>query len=162
MPPPVSKKMTDNYKKSKETRALQKVEALDLRLSGKSFAEIAQALDVSESSARNYVKHQLEKMTLPEELELLRAEHLARYSSIIKSHWSDAENDVVSADLILKVMRQVENLFGIAAPKRVSVDAKLEHNHISTIDQIDDRLDSILSEIASREIEDAEIVEDEE
>lgn len=146
--------MTDNnYNKLPEVRRLQQVKALDMRLDGAQFTEIAEALGVSATSARNYVAAELERRADPTFIEAKIVEHQARYDSIIADHWEKAKTNEAAAYLVLNTMARQEKLLGLAAANKIEVSV--------TNEKPKDELEALLNSVYSRAIEVEQIEEGE-
>ncbi len=98
---------------------LNRVKALELKLAGASYRDIAKALDVSVSTAHGYIASEMEEVrelnrAMAVELKQLS---LARINKMRLSLWSKRENPRV-ADTLIRLEEREARLMGYDAPVR--------------------------------------------
>lgn len=97
--------------------------ALNLRLAGLTYREIADREDVSVRTAYNDVQAAL-KLTLQEPADSVRAQELARLDRMQRSVWPQVlSGDVKAGEYLLKVMDRRARLLGLDAPRRIDITA---------------------------------------
>ena len=102
-------------------------QAVDMRLEGKTFRQIAEALGyASDGAAYNAVRHLLEKATVERADELRRVDG-ARLENLLGAIWARASaGDLDAIDSVLKILQQRARLFGLNKPVEVSVSGEVQ------------------------------------
>jgi len=99
----------------------RRVQALDLRLAGASYRQIAFALGVGVKTAWQDVNRALQEY-LTEPVEQIRAAEIARLDRLLMAYWQKAlGGDESAAYLFLAIMDRRARLLGLDAPKRIDV-----------------------------------------
>ena len=109
--------------------------ALQLRMAGRTWQEIADALEYkSHASAIAAVESAL-KRTLRPPAEQFRALTLERLTMILQVWWPALlQRDEKAADIVLKTNRQISDLLGLNAP--VKVEMKVEHMNTVILEMV--------------------------
>lgn len=88
-------------------------EALDYRLAGNSYRDIAQEMRISVSTAHTYIQDALKEITREKAEEVLKMQ-LARYDQLLAAYYTPAlENDYIAADKTLQILARIDRLNGI-------------------------------------------------
>ena len=91
-------------------------EALDYRLQGYTYRQIAEAMRISVSTAHHYIRDALDAIPR-DNAEAVLAMHLEQYSMIVQSFFPAAlQGDGFSADRVMSAMRNIERLQGVDSP----------------------------------------------
>lgn len=109
------------------TRQQRRVEALNLRIKGHTYREIAEALQVSTKSAYFDVQEALRYLAKFERVlaEDVRAMHLARLDALTTFLWPAAEGgDTFAIQQVLSVMQRQAKLLGLDAPIEIDVNLR--------------------------------------
>lgn len=137
---------------------MNEAEALRLRLNGVPVSRIAERLEVSETSVRNYVQRELDRQVDPENLRQMLALHTARYTDLINEHYQKAKTDPDAAYLVLKIMAQQERLHGIAKGKQLNIDLNVSQG--KSAEEIRQELTERAKERMMQDAIEAEVVDD--
>ncbi len=98
--------------------------AMELRLAGATYAQIAQALGISQAGAHKAVMRALKRLNekLNEQAEQVRRLELERLDRMLLALWPQAQKGNHGAvDRILRIMERRARLLGLDAPKSVDV-----------------------------------------
>lgn len=97
------------------------LKAMELRVQGHPYAQIAAALDYAdESGARHAVSRLLARREV-ESIDELRAVHGARLEGVLSSFWAAATSgDAEAARIVLRTLDSIAKLYGLDAPTRVA------------------------------------------
>lgn len=103
--------------------ALRRRNAVELRITGATYDEIAQALGYSDRGQANRDVHRALKEITKEPAEQLRDLELARLDKLQKGSWVAAisGNDPKAAQVVIKVMGMRHKLLGLEAPRKVDL-----------------------------------------
>ncbi len=107
------------------TAAARRAEALRLRAAGKSYAEIARALGVNESTAWRLVKKEFDRLNAAtrETAHEVRRLELDRLDGLHEALWPSAKSGNTQAIFAaLKVMERRAKLLGLDAPTKVGLE----------------------------------------
>ncbi len=116
--------------------AMNRRNAVRLRLEGKSYAEIAKTLNIGKESVRNYIVNSLKDMKENEQEDAaqLRTLQTARYERMLAICWKsiEANNDGPSIDRAVRIMNDENKLYPVAAPieSKVKVTEELSYNQM--------------------------------
>lgn len=113
--------------------------ALELRRMGKSYSEIATALDLSKVHAHRLVHAGLEhaREQVASSADDLRAEEVSRLDAMLSGVWPDARKGHQGAvDRVLKIMERRSKLLGLDAPTRHSLGGDPNAPLISRIERV--------------------------
>jgi hypothetical protein len=130
---PRAKKATQSGNNPKPTRrptsrnaalANKERQALELRMAGASFDQIAQKLGYSEKGAAHRAVTRALISTVKPAADELRELETARLDRLLLAFWPAAlEGDEKAADRVLRIMDQRAKLLGLNMPTKVDVDA---------------------------------------
>lgn len=97
-------------------------QALELRMAGRTYAEIAKTLGyANHSSAEFAVKAALQKTLQPTSNEF-RSLALERLSKILQIHWPlMLQRDEKSSALVLRTIKDIRELLGLDAPQKLDI-----------------------------------------
>lgn len=110
--------------------------ALDLRLAGATFREIAGALGVSLGTAHTDVATALADIPKEEANELRKLE-AARLDALNQAHWENALNgDTNSAKIVLSVIDRRIKLLGLDMPQRVEIAGNQDLDLDTVVDNL--------------------------
>lgn len=88
-------------------------EALDYRLAGNSYRDIAQEMRISVSTAHTYIQDALKEITR-EKAEEVRTMQLARYDQMLAAYFIPAlKQNWKAADKVLQILARIERLNGL-------------------------------------------------
>ena len=122
----------------------RRLEALKLRIAGKTFREVGEALGVTEQRAHQLVTEELARLDVERSearKEALRLE-LERLDALHAGVWeAAAEGDPEAIDRVIKIMQRRAALRGLDAPKRVK--AEMTDGTESAEEMSDDELTGI-------------------
>jgi hypothetical protein len=120
--------MTNNAVRQPDERQ-RAMRAVELRVQGQTYAQIADALAYSdESGARHSVSRLLARREA-ESIDELRAVHSARLEAVLSSFWPAATaGDTDAARIVLRTLDSLAKLYGLDAPARVAVGATITDN----------------------------------
>jgi hypothetical protein len=125
--------------------------ALELRMAGRSWSEIAKTVGYSNhSGAIAAVKTSLEK-SLQEPARHYRALTLERLTRILQVYWPDMLNhDLPATDRVLRVLSDIRALLGLDAPIKedISISGRVEYDYRA---ELDTRLVTLLDRRAEAE-----------
>lgn len=135
----------DTLRPSRIVAAERRRNALGLRRNGATYEQIAEALDISVSTARNYIKDALEAITKDiaetadeiRELELQRLDHMLRVLAP-KIETSAAEGDYRPMQMQLRIQERRAKLLGLDAPSKHDHSGKVQVAHGIQRGEIDD------------------------
>jgi len=132
-------------------------EALDCRLSGMSYREIASAMDISQTSAFNYVKEAISIIqdNYTEKAEALITLDLNKLDKMEKGLYKAAsDGDVSAIDRVLKIFDHRAKILGLYAPTKIdqvavntSVDLEVLPNEVDKLAAIRNKIDEAKAKI---------------
>lgn len=104
--------------------------AYELRLKGRTYREIGEALGVSHVTARKWVTEHLESVTLPlvEEVRKQEVDRLTRYLDRLDERVDEGDDKAIG--LAIKISESLRKLLGVDVPT-VSIT---EHHEVSAMD----------------------------
>jgi hypothetical protein len=109
---------------------VREASALELRLTGETFATIGRELGVTESSARKAYERSLERLNPIPQREEARALEAARLDRLQVVHWQKAlSGDVGATSTVLAIMGRRARLLGLDAPTDATLDAVVRVVH---------------------------------
>lgn len=115
--------MTNNAVRQPDERQ-RAMRAVELRVQGQSYAQIADALDYSDESGARHAVSRLLARREAESIDELRAVHSARLEGVLSSFWPAATaGDTDAARIVLRTLDSLAKLYGLDAPARVAVGA---------------------------------------
>lgn len=119
----------------------RQMQALDLRKSGASFAQIAQALGYATPSGAHKAVMSAIKKTLREPAEEVRTLELERLDRLQMAAWTKAiKGDLRAIDAVLRIMKRRAELLGLDAPARINVE-------MAVVEEVDRMIEAgVLSE----------------
>lgn len=104
-------------------RAERKKNALELRLAGASYRDIAQALEVSPATALQDCKEALADIPA-QQADEMRTVELSRLDRLQRAVWPRAvKGDLQAVDRAIKIIDRRAKLFGLDAPQQVQITA---------------------------------------
>ena len=125
-----------------------KKEALQLRLEGMTYAEIAERMGKSVSTVHGYVADSLAEVT-KEVSEQLRDVEAARLDALQHAIWERAiDGDLSAMDRVIKIVDRRARLLGLDAPQQVAVNNGVDVD-------IDGAVDKLIA-VAMREVADGQ------
>ncbi|WP_075723248.1 sigma factor-like helix-turn-helix DNA-binding protein [Corynebacterium stationis] len=126
----------------------RKKEALQLRLEGMTYAEIAERMGKSLSTVHGYVTDSLAEVT-KEYAQQLRDLEAARLDALQHAVWERAiDGDLSAMDRVIKIMDRRARLLGLDAPQQVAVNNGVDVD-------IDGAVDKLIA-VAMREVADGQ------
>lgn len=141
-------------------------QAAMLRLSGNGktpYKKIGEILDCTAQQARLLVKEAFVRNYAQDEERLVEVagRQIARLETLMASHWSKAQKDLATYEIMLKNMAMINEMLGLNAPKRISIKGEIQHTGDPKADilEILDRIE-MRAAPADEIIEDAIIVEE--
>ena len=104
--------------------------AYELRILGRTYREIGEALGVSHVTARKWVTEHLESVTLPlvEEVRKQEVDRLTRYLDRLDIRIDEGDDKAIS--LAIKISESLRKLLGVDVP----VVSTVEHVEVSAMD----------------------------
>lgn len=139
--------------------AEERLNALELRKKGYTYAEIAKELDISYARAAAYIRKALQQIYEIEGdfAKQLRELELQRLDALLKSVWDDAvEGNYQALDRVLRILDQRAKLSGLSQAISNNVFIQTQNNNIDnrtlTLEQVQEKrkqLSKKLSEIKS-------------
>lgn len=116
--------MAGKNSNSKEyDRAERKRNALELRLAGASYRDIAQALGISPATAMQDCKEALADIPM-QQADEMRTVELSRLDRLQRAVWPKAvKGDLQAVDRAIKIIDRRAKLFGLDAPQQVQITA---------------------------------------
>lgn len=104
--------------------------AYELRLKGRTYREIGEALQVSHVTARKWVTEHLESVTLPlvDEVRKQEVDRLTRYLDRLDERVEEGDDKAIG--LAIKISESLRKLLGVDVP----VVAITEHHTVSALD----------------------------
>ena len=137
---------------------LKAQQALDMRLEGKEYSEIALALGYANASGPYNAIQSLMRRYAFESLAELRGVEGARLDKMMAAVWASAcTGDLDAIDTVLKIQQRRARLFGLDKPVRIDVDTEPRQTAILKIgDQpprIIDLKDLDLTSLSGQELE---------
>lgn len=119
--------MTNNAVRQPEERQ-RALAAVELRVKGQTYAQIAEALDYSDESGARHAVSRLLARREAESIGELRAVHSARLEGVLLSFWPAATSgDTDAARIILRTLDSLAKLYGLDAPTRVDVAPQISN-----------------------------------
>ncbi|MGY4652497.1 hypothetical protein [Mycobacterium sp. URHB0021] len=115
--------MTNNAVRQPDERQ-RAMRAVELRVQGQTYVQIALALDYSDESGARHAVSRLLARREAESIDELRAVHSARLEGVLSSFWPAATaGDTDAARIVLRTLDSLAKLYGLDAPARVAVGA---------------------------------------
>ena len=104
--------------------------AYELRLLGRKYREIGEALGVSHVTARKWVTEHMESVTLPlvDEVRKQEVDRLTRYLDVLDARIDEGDDKAVT--LAIKISESLRKLLGVDVP----VVTTVEHVEVSALD----------------------------
>lgn len=104
--------------------------AYELRLKGRTYREIGEALGVSHVTARKWVTEHLESVTLPlvDEVRKQEVDRLTRYLDKLDERVEEGDDKAIG--LAIKISESLRKLLGVDVP----VVSTVEHVEVSAMD----------------------------
>lgn len=104
--------------------------AYELRLKGRTYREIGEALGVSHVTAQKWIKSHLENVTLPlvDEVRKQEVDRLTRYLDRLDDRVEEGDDKAIG--LAIKISESLRKLLGVDVP----VVAITEHHTVSALD----------------------------
>lgn len=116
--------MTSNAVRQPDERQ-RAMRAVELRVQGQTYAQIADALDYSDESGARHAVSRLLARREAEGKDELRAVHSARLEGVLSAHWPAATSgDTDAARIVLQTLDRIAKLYGLDAPTRVAVGSE--------------------------------------
>jgi hypothetical protein len=125
----------------KMTTAERRKQAVSLRMGGRTFADIGEALGISKQAAHNLVVTALKEITdkTAEDAETLRRLELERLDFMRNAIWGAViKGDVMAIDRALRISKRMAELLGLDAPTKTDVTSNGETLNIRIIKASDD------------------------
>lgn len=98
------------------------LKAMELRVQGHPYAQIAAALDYADESGARHAVSRLLARREADSVDELRAVHGARLEGVLSSFWPAATSgDAEAARILLRTLDSLAKLYGLDAPTRVAV-----------------------------------------
>ena len=99
----------------------RRLQALDLRLAGASYRQIAQQLGVDVALAYRDVAKMIAEYASEPAGQVRKAE-VARLDKLMLAHWSEAiKGDYKATQMVLQIMDRRARLLGLDAPQRIDI-----------------------------------------
>lgn len=112
-----------NNNRKEYERAERKKNALELRLAGASYRDIAQALNCSVGTATNDCKEALAEIPM-QQADEMRTVELSRLDRLQRAVWPSAvKGNLEAVDRAIKIIDRRAKLFGLDAPQQVQITA---------------------------------------
>jgi len=112
-----------NSNRKEYERAERKKNALELRLAGASYRDIAQALNCSVGTATNDCKEAMAEIPM-QQADEMRTVELSRLDRLQRAVWPKAvKGDLQAVDRAIKIIDRRAKLFGLDAPQQVQITA---------------------------------------
>ena len=108
---------------------IRQAEALQLRIQGHSFEEIAAKLKLSAAgNAANDVDAVLARVSYGEQRDAakLREEMDARYLALLKAHWPKAQTSLAACGMILDILSHLRKLWGLDLVRKAKDEEALD------------------------------------
>lgn len=106
----------------------RRIQALQLHLAAVDYRTIAKQVGYADASAaRRAIERAIEESITrgQEDIDAIRLREVMRYNRLQAAHWGKAiKGDTKASDVVLKCMQGRERLQGLAAPKRINVEAE--------------------------------------
>ena len=130
--PPKHQSRESKYSPRRIEAAKRQAQALELRMAGRTWWEIAQALNYkTPEGPQMAVKAALSK-TLTPPAEQFRALALERLSKVVQVFWpAFLRGDERSGMMVLRAVADIRQLLGLDAPVKVQVDIREEATRIA-------------------------------
>ena len=114
----------------------RKKEALQLRLEGKTYTEIAEHMGKSVSTVHGYVTGSLAEVT-KEDAQQLRDVEAARLDALQHAIWDKAiDGDLSAIDRVIKIIDRRARLLGLDAPQQVAVNNGMDVDIDAAVDKL--------------------------
>lgn len=114
----------------------RKKNALELRLEGMTYAEIAELMGKSVSTVHGYVADSLAAVT-KEEAQQLRDLEAARLDALQYAVWDKAlDGDLNAMDRVIKIIDRRARLLGLDAPQQVAVNNGVDVDIDGAVDRL--------------------------
>lgn len=106
----------------------RRIQALQLHLAGVDYRTIAKQVGYADgAAAQKAVDRAIEESIArgQEDTDTIRTREVMRYNRLQAAHWAKAiKGDTKASDVVLKCMAGRERLLGLAAPKRLNIEAQ--------------------------------------
>jgi hypothetical protein len=113
--------MTNNAVRQPDERQ-RAMRAVELRVQGQTYAQIADALDYSDESGARHAVSRLLARREAESIDELRAVHSARLEAVLLAFGPAAASGATdAARIVLRTLDSLAKLYGLDAPTRVAV-----------------------------------------
>lgn len=104
----------------RQSLAVRRERAMELRIGGASYRAIGQALGVSHTTAENYIHAMLTETA--EATDTLRRMEVRRLDRLWMAHWPAAtKGDYKALEAVLTIMRLRWKLLGLEAPRKIDI-----------------------------------------
>lgn len=114
--------MTNNAVRQPDERQ-RALTAVDLRVQGHTYAQIAAALDYGDESGARHAVSRLLARREAESIDELRAVQSARLEAVLHAFWAaTTSGDTHAARIVLRTLDSLAKLYGLDAPTRFAVD----------------------------------------
>lgn len=103
-------------------------QALQLRISGMPYWQIAEEMGQREDTVKHWVLEQLQRLNGEEvrNSEIARQLHLERLDALLRGSWMKAlQGNADSATIVLRCMERSSKLLGLDAPQKVDITHRL-------------------------------------
>ena len=104
-------------------------QALELRIEGRPYAEIAEAMGVSIGTVFQYVAQAIDRLNGEEvrNADVARQMQLLRLDAIMRGSWTKAtvDGNADAAAIVLRCLERQSKLLGLDAPQKVDITARL-------------------------------------
>jgi hypothetical protein len=108
---------------NKEQENARRLEAYELRLRGKSYRQIAEALGIGNGTAHRWVTEHTSAITLPlvDEIRKQEVDRMMRYLDVLDARIDDGDDKAVV--IAIKVSERLAKLLGADMPTQVQVES---------------------------------------
>jgi len=123
--------------------------ALDMRIKGKTFKEIAEVLGITEAGAFKAAQRAIQKLDekLKEKAEQVLTLEIERLNRMIDVLWPQVEaGEYAAVDRILRVMERRAKYLGLDKPAGLAISGEITHKHELTQEERLKRLQFLLEQ----------------